>query len=221
MARYLTRSNVLPILIPDLGKKALKALLAEMDGLVLQGGSDICPETYGANYLNREKWPGDPFRDCYELKILDEAICNNKPVLGICRGCQLINVYFGGTLYQDLATEQEGLTRHRDAGLYDKVSHVIDFRPGLLADIYRSQSTKRVNSVHHQGIKDLGKDLRIEACCSEDGLIEAVSYKDLKKRFVLGVQWHPEFSHTLKKKVLRPELLYDHFLNEVLKRKRA
>jgi len=220
MARYLTRPNVMPVLIPDLDPEPLEDLLQEMDGFVLQGGSDVSPETYGQKHLDAEKWPGDPHRDQYEIKILKFAVENNKPVLGICRGCQLINVYFGGTLYQDLRTELGDKLNHRDADLYDKVHHAISFQPnGLLQKIYQNTPENQVNSVHHQGIRELGKDLQVEAVSPDDQLIEAAAYKDLRQKFVLGVQWHPEFSHTLKEQIIPPEPLYDYFVEEVMRRK--
>lgn len=220
MGRYLTRPDVMPVLIPDLEADPLQEFLRNMDGFVLQGGADIAPRTYGHAPLDSEKWPGDAYRDQYELQILDFAVTNDKPVLGICRGCQLINVYFGGTLYQDLKTEKGEKLKHRDAGLYDRVHHEIDFvDQGLLSKIYQKESSRKVNSVHHQGIRDLGKALKVEAVCPDDQLVEAVAYQDLRQKFILGVQWHPEFSHTLKDQVVAPEPLYNRFIEEVIRRK--
>ncbi|HSA58669.1 MAG TPA: gamma-glutamyl-gamma-aminobutyrate hydrolase family protein [bacterium] len=222
MARYLSRPGVTPYLIPDLDPDPLQEMLAEMDGFVLQGGADISPKTYNQPHLDEGRWPGDPLRDHYELKILDYAVANDKPVLGICRGCQLINVYFGGTLYQDLRTEMGDNLAHRDSDLYDRSHHPILFEPGgLLAEIYPYDNGHRVNSVHHQGIRELGKDLKVEARSPEDGLVESVSYKDLRRKFVVGVQWHPEFSHTLKEQIIPPEPLYERFLQEVKARKHS
>lgn len=224
LARYLARPGMMPILIPDLEPDRLHELLQDMDGFVLQGGADIAPQTYGHNPLNLDMWPGDPLRDHHELKILEFAVANDKPVLGICRGCQIINVYFGGTLYQDLRTELGDKALHRDPDLYDKVHHGIAFEPnGLLAQLYAGElqknTTPRVNSVHHQGIRELGKELKVEAVCPDDRLVEAISYKDLRHKFILGVQWHPEFSHTLKEQIVPPEPLYNYFIDEIKKRK--
>ena len=219
MAKYLYRPDVLPVLIPDLDDKSLETFLSQMDGFVLQGGVDIAPETYGHEPLDKKKWPGDAYRDKYELKILDFAFKNNKPVFGICRGCQLINVYFGGTLFQDLATET-GSSHHRDAEKYDRIHHPITFSPGGLLDgLYKNRKNSEVNSVHHQGIQDLGKDLNIEAV-SPDNLVEAVSHKKRASHFVLGVQWHPEFTPTLQNKLIPADPLYDLFLTEVARRKK-
>lgn len=221
MANYLCRENVMPVLIPNLHESVLFDFLAQMDGFVLQGGSDLCPVSYGENYLDKEKWPGDEFRDRYELKILDFAIKNAKPVLGICRGAQLINVFFGGTLYQDLPTQYKTHLKHRDAVIYDQNYHSIEFiSDQLLSQFYSNEDNLYVNSVHHQGIKTLGHDLVVEAISPEDQLIEAFSYKNLQDRFVLAVQWHPEFSHVLKDKVISAEPIYTCLLNAVNERKK-
>lgn len=217
MARYLSRADVLPVLIPDLLEASqLKNIFSKLGGLVLQGGSDLCPQTYGATPLDSTRWPGDPYRDEYEIKLMDLAKDKGLPVLGICRGAQLINVYFGGTLYQDLATEFDKTVLHRDAHLYDHVSHEVSLeKGGQLQKIYPQSKIVTVNSVHHQGIKTLGQDLKIEARSVKDGLIEAISYAGPQNFYCLGVQWHPEFSATLGEGVLNPEPLYDDFLNVV------
>lgn len=220
MARYLARSGVMPVLIPDLKREAMGDFLSRLDGFVFQGGVDIAPETYRAEPLDKNRWPGDAFRDQYELKIMDYAYQNNRPVLAICRGCQLMNVYFGGTLYQDLPTELGSKEKHRDADLYDQISHPIAVSPtGLLGRIYGNAAGLQVNSVHHQGIRDLGEKLVVEATSPADGLVEAISYQNIREKFLLGVQWHPEFSHANPGQVLPPELLYDYFLNQVRRRR--
>ncbi|MCZ6694334.1 MAG: gamma-glutamyl-gamma-aminobutyrate hydrolase family protein, partial [Bacteroidetes bacterium] len=86
MAKYLTKKQVFPVLIPDVDEDVLVDFISEMDGFVFQGGADIAPESYGESPLHGEKWHGDRYRDAYELRILDYAIKHHKPVLGICRG---------------------------------------------------------------------------------------------------------------------------------------
>ena len=93
MVSYVAQDGVLPVLIPDLPMPRLTPLLAQMDGLILQGGADVCPESYGEPYLNREMWPGDRHRDQYELSLVDFFFKQKKPILGICRGFQILNVY--------------------------------------------------------------------------------------------------------------------------------
>jgi putative glutamine amidotransferase len=215
MARYLSRQGVLPILIPDLPEAQLQEFLEMMDGLVFQGGADIAPGTYKEAPIEDGKWPGDAYRDQYELKIMDYGFKNQKPILAICRGFQLANVYLGGTLYQDLKTQTSTSVEHRSAELYDKISHTVTCsEKSLLKEIYGKEILS-VNSVHHQGVKDLGQGLVIDALSSDDQVIEAFHYENMKENYLLGVQWHPEFTHTLKDQLDDARLIYDHFLNAV------
>ena len=161
-----------------------------LDGLVLQGGADISPQSYGEQ-PQRPDWAGDRLRDAYEMELLHEFMEAGKPVLGICRGAQLINVAHGGTLYQDIATQYDkpAIHLHDD---YDKYAHAIEWEATSgLAKLYPEQTGGGVVSIHHQAIKALGKGLRVEARSVGDGLIEAVRLEG--RPYVLGVQWHPEF----------------------------
>lgn len=211
MANYLATKRAMPILIPDLEDEYLAPFLAELDGFVLQGGADLAPETYGEKPIGH--WKGDAYRDAYELKIMDFAMKHEKPILGICRGAQLMNVYFGGTLYQDIPSQQPKALTHRDGERYDRLHHEIEFMPNsLLAKVYANEPTRVVNSVHHQAMKKLGKDLVVEAISPKDGIIEAISWTGAAKGKVYGVQWHPEFSQTLGDQVLPADALYNTFL---------
>jgi putative glutamine amidotransferase len=214
MSRFLSRKGVLPILLPDLPMEELRRFLEEMDGFVFQGGADISPLSYGDTPIENGRWPGDRHRDEYELRIMDWAYQSKKPVLGICRGFQLMNVYFGGKLYQDLAIETQTSVEHRNAETYDRVHHPVTFTPGsLLRTLYPGEQIE-VNSVHHQGVKSLGRGLIIDARCPADQLIEAFHHEDSSRAFI-GVQWHPEFSHTLGAVVADPAPLLDHFLEKL------
>ncbi|MEO7010200.1 MAG: gamma-glutamyl-gamma-aminobutyrate hydrolase family protein [Caldimonas sp.] len=162
-----------------------------MDGLVMQGGADVSPSSYGQQPL-RPDWSGDAIRDRYEIELLDGFMSRAKPVLGICRGLQLINVAFGGSLLQDIVTQRPDALHHVDADLYDQHQHDIVIEPGSqLAAIYDGMVSARVNSIHHQAIDRLGSDVLVEARSTEDGLVEAIRVRG--STFVAGVQWHPEF----------------------------
>ncbi len=213
MAKYISRKGILPVLIPDVADDVLYEILGQLDGFVFQGGADLAPQTYGEEPIIDGRWKGDAHRDQYELKIMDYAVKHDKPILAICRGCQLMNVYFGGTLYQDTLTQKPNSLIHRDAQLYDKVNHKIDFTKGRLLDrLYKDANNPIINSVHHQSIKDVGKNLEVLAVCPDDGCIEAISYTGTKEGKFIGVQWHPEFSHTLKDKVIDAEKLWENFV---------
>jgi putative glutamine amidotransferase len=213
MARYISREEVIPVLIPDLPKADIKRLVKQLDGLVLQGGADLAPQSYGETPILEGRWPGDRFRDEYEMEVVKYFLDESKPVFGICRGFQLLNAYFGGTLYQDIATQRPDSLKHRDAVVYDSVNHGVKWVEGsYMQAMYNSDAANRVNSVHHQGVKDLGKGLVPQAHCAEDGLLEAYIHEGYEPGKVMGVQWHPEYSHSLGSSVINPEKLMDAFL---------
>jgi putative glutamine amidotransferase len=216
MARYISQPGIMPVLIPELESNLLDEILAETNGLLLQGGADLAPETYGEQPINAERWPGDKLRDEYELDLIDRFIKAGKPVFGICRGFQILNAYFGGTLFQDLATQRPTSIKHRDAAEYDRVNHGINFPKGSFFEEIHGASSGRVNSVH-QGIKDLGAGLSAQALCEEDGLIEAFMHDDYDPGKVMAVQWHPEFFHTLGNQLTDPMIPLNNFLSHIKK----
>ena len=191
-------SNVIPILIPaGIVAVDLMALLAKIDGLVLTGGrANIEPQHYGgAEFPNDE--PIDPDRDKIVLDVIPECLKREMPIFGICRGIQEINVACGGTLYYRVHQE-DGKNDHRmpqndDALLEDifKPRHEILFTKNNLLRKFLKKDKYTVNSLHGQGIDELGKGLTVEAY-SGDGLIEAISITGYKS-FGIGVQWHAEF----------------------------
>ncbi len=217
VAHWVMSRDVMVFMIPTVGHQGmlhpsnirLRDYAKHLDGLLLQGGADVSPQTYAASDM-RPEWPGDRVRDMYELELLYEFIESGKPVLGVCRGCQLINVAFGGTLYQDIATEVPTAGVHVSE-FYDQHRHAVRFPDGSsLASMFPGRREAVVNSIHHQAVKTLGRDLNIEAVSAGDGLIEAVRYR--RAPFVVGVQWHPEFHRAGGPELLDCTPLLDTFL---------
>ena len=198
-ANWLLEAGVRPYIIPFASQEAspraeLEELVAGLDGLVLHGGADMAPSSYGEAPIC-EKWPGDPVRDAYELELVHAALALDKPVLGVCRGHQVLNVALGGTLYQDIATQVPEALPHTDSELYDRNQHSVRLLHGTrLADLYPDTERGLVNSVHHQAVKDLGDGLVVEARSEPDGIIEAIRLDaGPDGPWAAGIQWHPEF----------------------------
>ncbi|NML29433.1 type 1 glutamine amidotransferase [Paraburkholderia antibiotica] len=217
IAHWVMSRDVLVFMIPTVGHQGmlhpsnirLRDYAKHLDGLLLQGGADVSPQTY-AEAASSHEWPGDRVRDMYELELLHEFIESGKPVLGVCRGCQLINVAFGGTLYQDIATDVPTASTHVNED-YDQHRHGVHFPDGsTLLNMFPGRRDAIVNSIHHQAVKTLGRDLNIEAVSASDGLIEAVRYR--RAPFVMGVQWHPEFHRAGGPELLDCTPLLDTFL---------
>ncbi|MFL9905581.1 gamma-glutamyl-gamma-aminobutyrate hydrolase family protein [Paraburkholderia sp. RL17-337-BIB-A] len=217
IAHWVMSRDVLVFMIPTVGHQGmlhpsnirLRDYAKHLDGLLLQGGADVSPQSY-AEQATSPEWPGDRVRDMYELELLHEFIESGKPVLGVCRGCQLINVAFGGSLYQDIATEVPTAGAHVNEH-YDQHRHGIHFPDGsTLVNMFPGRREAIVNSIHHQAVKTLGRDLNIEAVSASDGIIEAVRYR--RAPFVMGVQWHPEFHRAGGPELLDCTPLLDTFL---------
>ena len=159
------------------------------DGFVLTGGIDVHPQFYqNARVDYPHTTVFNESRDHFEIQVFKFARQQNKPVLAICRGLQLVNIALGGNLIQDL--QENGFENHRKGPDGDR-EHKIEVRAGtLLAQIARVQHGF-VNSAHHQGLDQIADELKVSAF-SEDGVVEAIEYKDANKPFLLAVQWHPE-----------------------------
>ena len=211
---YIARAGCFPVVIPNLNDELLIPILDEIDAFILHGGSDVAPESYGETPIG--EWLGDKYRDKYELEIIDYAFKHNKPVMGICRGCQILNVYFGGTLYQDISTQTKSPVVHSDPVKYDMNFHKIQFTGNnFLRNLYYGVQEGNVNSIHHQSVKDLGKDLKPLCVSPDDDIIEAFYYAGDNKGLYLGIQWHPEFIDSANKRLLNAKILLDYFLKSI------
>lgn len=219
MVSWMMEAGVRPYLIPFAGddrpvRVEVDEMVAGLDGVVLQGGVDVAPETYGEPEM-AEAWPGDAVRDAYEIALVEACLELDKPLLGICRGHQILNVAQGGTLFQDIPTQVDQALSHTDRAVYEKNHHPIRIEAdSRLAEIFGGASAGRVNSVHHQAVKDLGHDLVVEARAVGDGVVEAIRL-DSDARWAMGVQWHPEFQHADEVELLDRFAVLDAFMQAV------
>lgn len=190
--KMLEAENAIPLVLP------LTACRSELDyfleicgGFLMTGGHDVSPSVYNAK---KKPWCGSccELRDEMERYILTNAVKMNRSVLGICRGIQLMNACYGGTLYQDLKTEHNSCVNHHMEPPYDRTEHQVTIQKGTpLYDILGKEQIG-VNSRHHQAIRELSPYFQPMAA-SEDGLIESIYMPECK--YVVGVQWHPEHSY--------------------------
>ena len=181
---------MIPLLDDDL--LTLREIYERLDGLLIPGGVDINPAEYG-EAARPECGNLDPARDRVELQLARWAIEDGKPILGLCRGHQIINVALGGSMWQDLASQKSSFDKHDffpTAGFErDHLAHDVDVVAGSRLSQLLESTRVPVNSMHHQGIKTLGRDLVVSAT-ADDGLIEAI--EGTTEAFCIGVQWHPE-----------------------------
>ncbi|AGF56305.1 putative glutamine amidotransferase [Clostridium saccharoperbutylacetonicum] len=167
----------------------IKSYLNIIDGIVFTGGEDISPLKYGENPLQIEFIINNS-RDNFEFNLFLEAYNMDMPILGICRGAQLINVALGGSLYQDINLQFSNCHGHMQSEMqvYDFFHEVIVDKDSKLFDIFKSRELE-VNSFHKQAIKALGDNLKVTAT-AKDGIIEGI--EGISRKFLVGVQWHPE-----------------------------
>jgi putative glutamine amidotransferase len=191
----LTAAGAIPWMIPLLPDDAdtMRGIYDELDGFFLPGGADIDPANYG-----EERHPScdhsDPARDRVELIMAEWAMRDHKPILGVCRGLQLLNLAAGGTLWQDVESQRPSSIKHdyfpfRDGHARDYLAHAVTIREGTrLAEILGA-GDRKVNSMHHQGIHRLATGFIVSAT-APDGLIEGIEGHG--DQFLMAVQWHPE-----------------------------
>ena len=187
--KAVVRAGGVPVILPIGIEQDVKQLSTMLDGLVLTGGGDIDPMLFGEE-PHKHLVDVSPSRDSIEMAIVQEMLKVNKPIVGICRGLQIINIALGGNMYQDIYSQRDvPLLQHAQKAHRSHQSHFVQVKEGsLLESIAKSEQIK-VNSYHHQAVKDVPLPLIISGVAS-DGIIEAI--ESIEHAFVLGVQWHPE-----------------------------
>lgn len=183
------QSGGIPLVLPyDKNDKVLDHYVSVCDGFFFTGGVDIDPSRYGA--LKHAKCgETDIRRDEFEFAAIKKILKTNKPILGICRGMQIINVALGGTLYQDIPSEVKTSTLHRQRAPKFSPSHGVNVTKGTPLYFLANKTRMIANSFHHQCIKVLGEGLSVMAT-ADDGIIEAVCF--VGERYIRAYQWHPE-----------------------------
>lgn len=187
--RAVEKAGALPLLLPPGPLEHVPDLLARLDGLVLSGGSDLDPTHYGEE-PHETVDEVSPERDAFELALSREALARDLPLLAICRGHQVLNVATGGTLFQDIPSQIGGALDHDPDTERWQPAHDVRILPGTRLREILGRDRIAVNSIHHQSIKTPGQGLVVSACAVGDDVIEGVEAPG--RRFVLGVQWHPE-----------------------------
>lgn len=178
-----------PLLLPyTTDAAALGGMVERIDGLLLTGGDDIDPALFGEEPLVG-LGEVEPERDEMEIALSRMMVKAGKPILAICRGCQILNIALGGDMYQDLNSQREGLIQHVQRGSRGYLSHSVQIRRGTLLAEIAGTDRIRVNSYHHQAVRRIPEGYTLSATAT-DGVIEAFEGKG--PSFVMGVQWHPE-----------------------------
>ncbi|MEJ8544705.1 gamma-glutamyl-gamma-aminobutyrate hydrolase family protein [Brevibacillus borstelensis] len=178
----------IPIVLPFIDPEMALETVALCDGLILSGGEDVDPLYYGEE-PHLQLGPTMPLRDEVEIALVKHALARQIPLLAICRGVQIMNVALGGTLIQDIPSQVSQPLQHSQRVERSRDTHWVAIEKGSrLAEILKEDKI-RVNSLHHQALKDVASELRVVAKAS-DGVIEAVEHTG--SAFAIGVQWHPE-----------------------------
>ncbi|MDC7249363.1 MAG: gamma-glutamyl-gamma-aminobutyrate hydrolase family protein [Sphaerochaetaceae bacterium] len=206
--------NAIPIIIPfvkEYNSDTIVSYISKIDGLLIPGGMDIEPSLYGEK-RKEECQKSNKENDQFCLELIKEALFQKKPILGICKGCQLLNVALNGTLFQDQKYDlrESKEYNHSDLNKIDTPSHkIIINKDSKLNKIFNKQVLS-VNSLHHQSINQVGNSLNLSAL-SLDGLVEAIEHEN-PNYFCIGVQWHPETLFT-KDDSMKP--LFEAFVNSI------
>lgn len=207
----IVQAGGIPFLLPlcELDKNTIQEQVAHLDGILISGGHDVHPKLWGGE-AEKNLTETCALRDSFEYALIETACTVKKPLFGICRGAQILNVFFGGTLYQDIFTETDARLLHVQKTHYDETVHKVN----IISDSYTHTilgDEVWVNSFHHMAVKDLAPRFRCTGRAS-DGIIEAFESVDITDEgghFILGTQWHPEMLSRHDKKMGN---LFSHFI---------
>jgi putative glutamine amidotransferase len=188
--RSVETAGGLPLVVAPGRPEDAPEFLDHVAGLLLTGGADIHPRHYGEE-PHEKLGPTFADRDAFELALCREALRRDLPILAICRGHQVLNVATGGTLIQDIPSEVPGARAHDPDVERWETCHEVEILPGTRLREILGTERAAVNSFHHQSVKQLGRDLVLSAR-SSDGVVEGIEMPRRSRRFVVGVQWHPE-----------------------------
>lgn len=206
------RAGGIPLILPIVEDLAvIESYIEQIDGLIMSGGHDVNPILFNEEPSNKL---GDilPERDAFDIALIKSCMKAKKPLLGICRGEQILNVANGGTLYQDLSFAPNSSIKHNQKTNYDFATHSVDIEKGSkLYEILGEEIL--VNSFHHLAVKDVAPDFKIVAT-SKDGIVEGI--EKIGDEFIIGVQWHPEM---LSKKYSNMAKLFERLVAEAKKGK--
>ena len=207
------RSKGTPFIMPIIeDEEIIKKMVENVDGIIMTGGVDVHPFRFNEEPIEKIGTISIE-RDDFDFKLMKYAVEMNKPIFGICRGIQVINVYFGGTLIQDIPAQRSTNILHSQTAEYHAPTHKIQIvKDSIIYDMLGESS--EVNSFHHQAIDKLAKDFKVTAA-AKDGIAEAIEYKK-KDSFILGVQWHPEL---MSSKIIKMQNIFDMFVEVCKSRK--
>lgn len=203
------RAGGIPVILPTGTEQDIERFVEKFDGFIFTGGGDVDPILFGEE-PHIDLGDVEPERDAFELPFAQAILRSNKPLLGICRGMQVLNIALGGGVYQDLYAQQENATiQHSQKAATYHASHFVNFTKGSLMEEITGEETIRVNSFHHQAVSTVKSPLQVSGTAN-DGTIEAI--ESTTHSFVVGLQWHPE---ALIEKEDPPSLkLFDAFIKK-------
>ena len=209
----IVRAKGIPTIIPIIeDEEIIKKMLESVDGIIMTGGVDVHPFRFNEEPIEKIGTISAE-RDDFDFTVMKYAAEMNKPILGICRGIQVINVYFGGTLIQDIPSQRSSNILHSQTAEYHVATHKIQIvKDSIIYDMLGENS--EVNSFHHQAIDKLAKDFKVTAT-AKDGIVETIEYKK-KDSFILGIQWHPEL---MSAKNVKMQNIFDMFVEVCKSRK--